>query len=207
MVPDVSTGSLAKLECSFEVASGHHLKVKVKMSNQAGVDLFVLNRLWDLNSHGGDVDDPEQVYRFVRNSELRLLWGVAPLPELKTPTYQNVPYATVLKPKSSLEWEYSGKVPVTEYNVYFSGSMGAVYQSAAIKRVVVVVEFVAAQSGLHTIPSLLGSSVQISTPPAGARKSIVCTSGPIEMQARRRTDPFSRLDMPGEEPEPLVLPP
>lgn len=208
MHTDVNASSLAKLDCSFDLTPDHHLKVKVKVRNQSGVDLFVLNRPWDLNSHGDTVDDREQVYRFVRNSELRLLWGIAPLPRLETTTYQNIPYATVLKPKSLLEWDFSTPVPVTEYNLYFTGREESAYQAATVKRVVVIVQFVAMQTGLTAIPSGLGSSLKVSTPQTvDHRASLVCSSGPISLEARRRTDPFSRLDMPGEPPEPLILSP
>jgi hypothetical protein len=214
MHPDVSTSSLAKLDCSFELTSNQNLRVKVKMSNQGGVDLFVLNRLWDLNSNGDPAVDREQVYRFVRDSELRLLWGMAPLPRLETTTYENIPYATALKPKSSLEWDYSTKLPVTEYNVYFTGRQGAAHRPSAVQRVLVVVEFVAAQPGLTTVPSplaplaALGSSLKVSTPHAiDHGTSVTCASGPIHLEAFRRTDEFSRYTRPGEKPEPLVLSP
>jgi hypothetical protein len=214
MRPDVSTSSLAKLECSFDLTSNQNLKVKVKISNQGGVDLFVLNRLWDLNSNGDPVVDQEQVYRFVRDSELRLLWGMAPLPRLETTTYENIPYATALKPKSSLEWDYSTELPATEYNVYFAGRKGAAHRSSAVKRVLVVVEFVAAQPGLSTVPSPLAPlaplrpSLKVSTPHAiDHGTSVTCASGPIHLEAFRRTDEFSRYTLPGERPEPLMLSP
>jgi len=76
-----------------------------------------------------------------------------------------------------------------------------------VKRVVVIVDFVEAQAGLTTTPSLLGSSVKVSTPHAAdSHKSVVCASGPIQLEALRRTDEFSRLDMADEKPEPLILP-
>jgi len=208
MQPDVSTNSTAKLDCSFELVSGQYLKVKVKLSNQGAVDLFVLNHLWKLNPQSRDVDDPQQVYRFVRDAELRLLWGIAPLPRLKSTLYRNTPLAAVVRRKSSIEWGYETKLPVTEYNVYFAGSHGATYQPSTVKRVVVVVDVVEAQAGVTTKPSRLGSSVEVSDPEAiDSRKSVVCASGAIELVALRRTDQFSRLDMPNEAPEPLNLPP
>lgn len=208
MQPDVSTSSPAKLECSFELTPAHDLKVKVKVWNRGAADLFVLNHLWKMSSDGHDVDDPEQVYRFVRDAELRLLWGIAPLPRLKSTMYRNVPFATAVKPQSSLAWEYSAKVPIAEYNVYFSDSHGAAHQSSRVKRVVVIVDVVAAKAGVTTTPSGLGSSIKVSTPEAvGAHQSIVCASGVIELETLRRTDSFSRFNMPNEKPEPLVLAP
>jgi hypothetical protein len=208
MQPDSSTNSPAKLDCSFDVASGQYLRVKVKLINQGAVDLFVLNHLWKLNSQSSDVDDPEHVYRFVRNSELRLLWGIAPLPRLKSTLYRNTPYATAVRPRSSLEWDYSTKIPVSEYNVYFAGSHGGPFQASMVERVVVIVEVIEAKSGVLTKPSGLGSSVEVTDSDAvESRKSIVCASGAIELATLRRTDQFSRLDMPNEAPEPLHLAP
>jgi hypothetical protein len=153
------------------------------------------------------MDDPEGVYRFVRNSELRLLWGLAPLPETRTTTYRNIPFATILRPHTSVEWEYHAKAPVKEYSPYFAGS-DATYESLAVNRVVVVVDFVEAQTGLTTTPTALGAAVKVSTPHAvDAHKSVVCKSGPVGLQTLRRTDEFSRLDMPNEPPEPVILPP
>jgi hypothetical protein len=206
MSTDLSTNSPAKLACSFSLGSDQ-LDVKVKIRNDGDADLFVLNRLWDTN-HGRDVDDPEKVYRFVRNSDLRLLWGIAPLPRLKSTMFRNIPFATILRPHSSLDWDYSVKVPVSEYNVYFEAPKGGASVPSAVERVVVIVEFVEAQSGLTTTPTELGSAVKVSTPHAtGSRKAVICTSGPIQLEALLRTDRFSRFNLPNEQPELLHLAP
>ena len=66
-------------------------------------------------------------------------WGDSPeQPQLGVAdeaVHLNIPYATVLKPNAFLEWDYSTKVPVTEYNIYFTGSAEASYQPTEVKRV------------------------------------------------------------------------
>jgi hypothetical protein len=196
---------MPKLECSFDLSPGKQLKVKAKVVNSGAKEIFVFNHLWTLKA-GKPVADAEQVYRFVRNSELRLLWGIAPAPRLTTVTYRNIPFATPVSAGRTLEWEYSVALPAKEYSVYYQEEPKEGYKPQQAGRAVVLVHFVEAQPKLTTSPSGLGGAVKVSTPEAmDSHQTLTCSSQPMQIDVLLRTGDFSRIMVRDEKPEPLVL--
>ena len=204
-----SSGPTAlNLLCSFTIEpNGQTLDVKLKIVNAGGSDVFVLDRIWHMDSSGKQVADPENIYRFVRGPELRLLWGLAPVPRLKTVTYRNIPYASLVKPGGSHEINQKIPVPVKEYSIYFPETSKDNPKLQAVTRIAAIVQFVEPGSNLAISAAPFDPSA-FKIPTATVLETVknATCSSPLKVDALRRTDQFDRFNMPNEPPEPIVLP-
>jgi hypothetical protein len=196
-----------ELQCSLK-SGGAAVSIFTKILNSGKSDIFVFDLLWRLDNAGKTVPDMESGYRFIRGSELRLLWGPAPMPRLKTVAYRNIPYATRVSPGASLQNERTLTSPVKEYNVYFPENPKTKYESAPIDRITVVVQFHENRPNLKTSPVPLDpAALKIATADAlDSMKTLNCVLTPVKLEALRRSDEFDRMVMPGETAEPIALP-
>ncbi|MGH9742758.1 MAG: hypothetical protein ACRD51_10440 [Candidatus Acidiferrum sp.] len=197
------------LACSFEAKPGAALHFQGKLANFSSRDIYVLNRLWTLDSSSKVIPDSEKFYRFVRGADLRILWGAAPLPRLQSVTYRNVPHATLLKTGGVLQFEESMALPATEYSPYFPPALEANVVPVQLSRVVLVIQYVEAGQGVNALPLLEDpSSVRFESAAALDHVlSLQCASSSLNIEAQKRTDQFDRLTLPGEMPEPLAIRP
>jgi hypothetical protein len=195
------------LQCSFKVEAGKTLKIHARIENPGPAGVYVFNRLWDMDASGRPAEDPEKMYRFIRESELRLLLGPAPLPRLKTVFYKNIPYATLIKSQGALEVEQSLALPAEEYSVYFPPTPGALAARARITRVALFVVWVEARRAPETSASAFDpTAVKIEVPDAlDYAQTLSCRSTSVDFEGLHRTDEFDRLTLPGEPSEPLQL--
>jgi hypothetical protein len=206
--PSASPGNMAvTLNCSFQVEPGKTLKVKARIANPGSSHVYVFNRLWDLDPTNKPIEDPEKMYRFIRDSELRLLLGPAPLPRLKTVTFKNIPYATLIKPGGSVDIETSFPVPATEYSVYFPETPGNKSTISRINRVALFVRVVETKATFETTAAPFDpAALKIEVPGVlDSARIVSCHSTPVGLDALRRADEFDRLTLPGEAAEPLNL--
>jgi hypothetical protein len=197
------------LNGSFEIVSREKLKVHASITNSGKTDIYVFDQLWDQDRSGKAFPDPEGIYRFERNSELRLLLGPAPLPRLKTVTFKNVPFATPVKAGTSLELNREVALPVKEYSAYFLDYSPNQSKTVQVKRLVLIVKFVEAQQRLATSPCPFNpAAVKLETPGVlDSVQTLTWRTEQVDLEVLRRTDAFDRLTLPGEAPEPLVLSP
>ena len=205
---ETKTAMGISLECSSVEKSAKTLKLSARLTNSSSTDIYVFNRLWDLGANNVPEPDPHKVYRFIHGSELRLLLGAAPLPRLKTTTYRNIPYATLVKSHHSLNIDESLSLPVEEHSVYFAKDSSSSAKPVKVNRVVLLVQFVLARSGYECTPGPFDrEAVKLEVPGIlDHAQTAQCRFNPVEIEALRRTDQFDRLILPGETPEPLVLP-
>jgi hypothetical protein len=185
------------LQVSFDLFP-QELKLRMRIGNQGEVAIYIFNRLWDLDRSNKLVPDPEKIYRFVRDDNLRLLFGIAPLPRLKTPFYRNVPYVTRVQPRDSFEAEVAIPIPVKEHNVYFSEQKNSSYQAGKVSNVELLVHYIEALPNVETRPIPFdGTALQIVTPAAwDTVKTLRSGFLPVSVQVLRRTDEFERLMLP-----------
>ncbi len=205
---ETKSSTSVSLECSSIRESGRTLKLSARLTNSSPADIYVFNRLWDLGPGNVPQPDPHKAYRFIRDSELRLLFGAAPLPRLKTTTYKNIPYATLVKSQSSLNVEESFSLPLEEYSVYFTGDSKSNVKPVTVSNIVLLVQFVSAQTDYEKTASPFDpEAVKLEVPGILDQARIArCRFNSVHIDALRRTDAFDRLTLPGEQPEPLVLP-
>jgi hypothetical protein len=187
------------LRASFEF-SPKELKVRLHIANRGEADVLIFNRLW-IKSDGKPAPDPEKIYRFVRDSKLRLLLGMAPLPRSKTPLYRNIPFVTRLQPGRTLEEEIRISAPVKEYNVYFPVLDGNPYVPDKVARAEVFAEYLIDSPAIKTQPSSFDPTALKIVSPGSWDAAQLAASGPVplDLQVLRRTDEFERLTLPGEE--------
>jgi hypothetical protein len=204
-----ATGEAANLalRCSLQVEVGKTLKIRTRLENSGSEGIYVFNRLWHLDTSSRPADDPEKMYRFIRESELRLLLGPAPLPRLKTVAYRNIPYATLIKPHGTLEVEQSLRLPAQEYSVYFPSAPGTSPTPVTISRVAMFVVWVESREARETSPSPFDpNAVKIEVPGIlDHAQTVGCRVTSATFEGLRRTDEFDRLTLPGEPGEPLRL--
>lgn len=196
------------LQCSFKVVSGKTLNIETRIVNTGPLDVYVFDRLWDLDQSNHPMADPEKMYRFIRNSELRLLLGPAPLPRLKSAAYKNIPYATLIKARSTLDLKTSFDAPIKEYSVYFPEGPNTKFTPVTINRVVLLLDLVEARAEFQTTPCPFDpSAVKIEVPGVlDSSKRLSCQSTSLVSPGLLRSDEFDRLTLPGEEAEPLKIP-
>jgi hypothetical protein len=195
------------LRCSFNVEAGKTLKVQARIENVGPAGVYVFNRLWDMDSSSRPAEDAQKMYRFIRDSELRLLLGPAPLPRLMTAAYKNIPYATLINSQGALDVEQSFPLPVEEYSVYFPPTAASHPAPVKITRVALVAVWVDARIAPETSPAPFdAAAVKIEVPGVlDHAQTAICRSSSISFEGLRRTDEFDRLNMPGEASERLQL--
>src|SRR5690242_831021 len=102
------------------------LEIKASLRNESNSDFYIFNHLWS-GASGTHSPDPQKAYRFFHHGTLRLLYGAAPLPRLKTVTYRNIPNVSLLRRDTLLEWTIKLPNPVKEYSIYYTDEQAAVY--------------------------------------------------------------------------------
>jgi hypothetical protein len=180
------------LTWSFTHGPGKAYSLHYRIDNRAKTDAYVFDRLWRLDNGSSFVVDPEGVYRFVGGASLLFLLGRAPFrhPSL----YRNVPHATHVLPGRSYERTVLVAEPVTEYNSYYLAPDPKDLESVHVGRIVLMVEYVMASTGLDVSPA-----------PEDPTAFNLRNAGPIEkmtsestasLDVLRRTDDFDRINPP-----------
>ena len=200
-------GANPNLKCSLKIEVGKALKIHARLENPGDEGIYIFNRLWHMEASKRPAEDPEKMYRFIRDSELRLLLGPAPLPRLKTVTYKNIPYATLIKPHGILDLEQSLNLPAEEYSAYFPTSPGTPPAPVNINLVTLSVVWVEAREAHKTSPSPFApDAVKIEVPGVlDHARYAGCGVRSASFEGLRRTDEFDRLTLHGESPEPLQI--
>jgi hypothetical protein len=193
------------LSCNF-TAQLSALEFAGSVRNGSGHDIYLVNRLWTLDASGKVITDPEKFYRFVRGEELRILFGAAPLPRMHSVTYRNLPYATLVKAGAEFEFHESTPLPATEYSVYFAPPGERDTALVPVSRIVLVMQYAEAGRDVRAHPLTDDASAWRFESAAALDhvRTLQCSGAAEKMQARRRSDQFDRLTLPGEPPEPLV---
>jgi len=196
------------LKASFQITADKGLAIQARIENAGSDDILVLDRLWRLDRANQRTLDPELAYRFERDGSLRVLFGAAPLPRLKTVTYRNVPMATRVPAGKALEREISLAGPLREYSVYFPEIDPQSYEPKTATLIYLVLDYLVARPDLVLHPSPLdATALEIENPVlalAGAARLSHSEQIP-GFEVLRRTDEFDRLTLPNEAPEPLKL--
>jgi hypothetical protein len=205
--PVPATPIAVTLECSFQVVGKQQFRVHARIVNAGNKDIYVFDRIWKQNRSGKIDPDPERFYRYERDGELRLLLGAAPMPRFKTVTYQNIPFATLVKAGSILELDETMSMPVKEYSVYFPETSQSGFKPAKVNRILLIVQFVESQPAFRTSPCPFDAvAVKFSTPGVlDFVKTLIGHSGSVQLEMSRRTDEFDRLALEGEIPEPPLF--
>ena len=191
--------------CHFQVTPEGRLQGTVTLRNVGETDVLVFDRLWTVDRDNQPVADPQRVYRFERDGELRLLFGGAPLPRLFLVTFANVPYATRIRAGTAHEIELSFPLPVTEYSCYFDEAASSTCARVVARRVRVIVTCLVVRSGVQFAPVAADpTAFKVGPAEIVARASSAVATCPCPgITVLRRTDMFDRVTLPGETPEPL----
>ncbi|HEY2234767.1 MAG TPA: hypothetical protein VGK01_14935 [Candidatus Angelobacter sp.] len=187
--------------------TAHSLRMKLFLHNQGGTDIYVFNHLWSRAS-GSLSADSQNVYQFFRNGTLRLLYGPAPLPRLKTVTYRNIPFVTLLQHGATLEWNAELSFPIKEYNVYYPEDPNTAYTFEKADHVEVIIEFVKAGPGVVVAAvSNQQDALRIISPGVLDLAETRSFKADVpQITVLKRADEFSRLILQGEEAEPIKIP-
>ncbi len=194
-----STSDYITLAASFIQKKEGSLIIHAKISNQGGHAIYLFNRLWTLDSSSKLIRDTQSVYRFIDDESLHIFFGIAPLPNFKTVFYQNIPYVTLVKSKSAVEFQVSIPIPVKEYNVYFAEEADSNFECLPLSAVDLMVQYLEADPSIKTQASLVDAeALEILTPiNTDMVKTLRSPKMVFPVDVLRRTDDFSRPASPG----------
>ncbi len=196
------------LKASFQVTPQKGLLIRARIENADAADILVLDRLWKQDKANHPQLDPELAYRFERDGSLRVLLGAAPLPRLKHALYRNVPWATRVPAGKALEREVTLAPPLKEYSIYFPEESPQSYEPKTVALVYLLVDYLVVTPDLVITPSPVdATALRIEEPVLALTRAVrLIHSDAVEpVEVLRRTDEFDRLELPGEDPEPLQL--
>jgi hypothetical protein len=194
-----------EIEWSLQEVPDHSLSIDLRVTNLAGVDVYVLDRMWRLDAASRVVVDAQPFYRFVRDGSLRFLLGAAPLPRRHSVLFRNVPHATLLTPRSSRQRTIKIKEPIKEYSPYFQDAEAKDLSAERVGRVFFLVQYLVADPALKLRSAPEDpDAVDVENPVAAlAQAKLLISDARVDLDVLRRTDKFDRITLPGERPEPL----
>jgi hypothetical protein len=193
----LGAGDLALTATLDPGSTPRRVGVNITVENRGRRDLLVLDRLWEYDARGKHAD-PEQAYRFVGGSSLRLLFGPAPYPPNMSVNDGQFPDGTRLGPGEKLSLRVEQNTPVREYNPFFEPKPDTTYRTVHVDKIDVIVQYVVAEAE-RTRPSRLGpKAVELAAWPGTMRAVHVRIATP-PFEALRRADLFQRVRLPGEQ--------
>jgi hypothetical protein len=134
------------LEAAFAVVPGW-LLVQARIHNGSGSPVYVLDFPWRLENNA-PVADAQQVYRFERDGTLRLLLGAPPLPARMNVAIHFIPFASRVASGAVHDVELSIRLPVEEYNPYFTPAEARATRN--VTRLDLIVQVVSEKEGVRT---------------------------------------------------------
>lgn len=186
-------------ELSMKVTrSSDSLELRYSVTNHLPEAILVFDKLRERQE---DALDPEQIYRYVVGSTLRLLLGPAPLPHGRSVFSRNVPHVTRVDAYKDLTSTIKLALPLKEYSAYFAGHDANSVQ-VEVREVELLVSYVRA-TGIEVAPTSVGPDVlRLSSPGAWSaaqtlRSNVV--SLPLEVLVTR-VGHFSRPTLPNDPP-------
>lgn len=193
----LGAGDLALTATLDPGSTPRRVGVNITVENRGRRDLLVLDRLWKYDAKGKH-GDPEQAYRFVGGSSLRLLFGPAPYPPNMSVNDSQFPDGTRLGPGEKLTLRVEQDTPIREYNPFFWPKPETTYTTLRVEKIDIIVEYVVAEAE-RTRPSRLGpKAVELSAYPGTMRAAHVrLATPPIEVLCR--ADDFERVRLPWEQ--------
>jgi hypothetical protein len=142
--------------------SGASLALRYSVTNHLAEPILVFDKLRERHE---DSLDPEQIYRYVVGSTLRLLLGPAPLPRGRNVAARNVPHVTRVDAYKELTSAIELPLPLKEYSAYFAGHDASSVQ-VEVRDVELLVSYVRS-AGIAVAPSAAGPDIlRVATPGA-----------------------------------------
>jgi hypothetical protein len=186
-------------ELSLKVTRlGDSLELRYSVTNHLAEPILVFDKLRERNE---DVLDPEQIYRYVVGSTLRLLLGPAPLPRGRNVFSRNVPHVTRVGAYKDLRSTIKLALPLKEYSAYFAGHDASSVQ-VAVRDVELLVSYVPA-AGIDVAPSAAGAEIlRVASPGAwGAAQTIRSNVVALPLDVLvTQVSHFSRPVLPSDPP-------
>lgn len=174
--------------------------LKLTYRIDAGSELYVSDRLWEYDASRSVVPDPFEVYRFVRDDSVRLVFDKSPaLPNTSVRVTYAPLYSRVM-PGVAHEREIPLRVPVEEHSgMPYDPDAPTVIQQ--VSRAILVMGYRLRATMERDPAPPLGVSDDVGfvvTNPSKFISSLAIST----LEVRCRTVPFARYTLPGEAPLP-----
>jgi hypothetical protein len=109
----------ATLSAAIRLTDAKRLEVQYRLTNDTGMTLCVFDKLYRTKLSGERVLDDKMAYViFEDQKRIHLTRSLVPIPPGLKVEYPEVPYATLLPPRQSIEGKVSVVVPVEEVRPY-----------------------------------------------------------------------------------------
>lgn len=176
--------------------SGENLVVRYTLTNGLSEAILVFDKLRMRNE---DEPNPQQVYRYVVGSTVRLLLGPAPLPSGRNVFARQIPAVTRVEPYRKHSATLQLALPLREYSAYFANK-DETFEPGKSSELVLLASYVRAR-GIEVTPiaSMPGTFRTASPGVAGDATLVHSDTVSLALDVRvTRDESFARLKLPGE---------
>lgn len=177
------------------------LRVDIRAENRSPHEIYWLNRFWTMIKGGKTAWDPRGPYRFEKGGILRLLYGVAPVPNDTDVSNRYIPQATRIAPGSAADEHTELALPVEEFALFEPPNAATEYEPAEAESVAVIAHYVAPGEGIVIAPSFVDPAYfWVKAPDQKVRVAEAIIATDRRIPVRRRKDPITRILLSTELP-------
>ena len=162
-------------------------------------ELFVADRLWEFDADARRIPDPRGVYTFVRDGELRLLFGQAPQPSNLQLRVTYPPLFSRVLAGETRRGEVTLPLPVDEYSS-LARDVRSPTSIERVSRVTLIVEYRTRRSMDRDPTPPLGESAETAGLIVHGPRRVTSTLHTAPFAVKRRTGYIARVALPGEPP-------